>query len=444
MKRIILCILIIAVFFTGCSVCKLQPPPAETDKPNLASTNDCVKTPTPTPTHLENKTQDLMQNVIGKSYMVKKPDDDAIEHMENFSVDLFRRSYEKEKNILLSPLSVLIALAMTANGADGETLKQMEQVLGDGFSIHQINMYCSYLLNELCKEGQVKMTYANSIWFRDVANFTPKQNFLQKNADYYGASIYKAAFDDQTLTDINQWVAEKTNGMIENILDKIPADAMLYIINALAFEGTWKEAYSENTIWAGTFMNYGGERQLVEMMHGTEEQYLVDGNATGFIKEYAGGQYSFVALLPNAGVSLDNYVASLTGDGFRTLLKNAQSTEVKVAIPKFSYDYDVLLNQSLMEMGITDAFSPQLADFSNIEETATIGDLYISRVIHKTFISVNEAGTKAGAATIIELPAKGYGPTETRTVYLNRPFVYAIVDNATGLPIFMGAVVDLG
>lgn len=428
MKRIILCILIIAVFFTGCSVCELQPPSEET--------------PTPTPEPLENETQDLMQNVIGKSYMVKKPDDDAIEHMENFSIALFQRNYEKEKNTLISPLSVLIALAMTANGADGETLKQMEQVLGEGFSIHQTNMYCSYLLNEFCKDGQVKMNCANSIWFRDTATFTPRQDFLQTNADYYGASVYKAAFDDRTLQDINQWVTEKTNGMIENILDEIPANAMLYIINALAFEGKWKDAYSENSIRDGVFTNHEGKKQSVELMYSTEEQYLEDGSATGFIKEYAGGQYSFVALLPKEGVSLDDYVTSLTGDGFQTLLATAKSTDISVAIPKFCYDYDVLLNQSLMEMGITDAFSPQLADFSKMAEVSD-GNLYISRVIHKTFIAVDEEGTRAGAATIVEVP-KCSAPTETYTVHLTRPFVYAIVDNTTGIPAFMGAVVDLG
>ena len=344
---------------------------------------------------------------------------------------------------MLSPVSVLIALAMTANGAEEGTLTQMERVLGETLSIDQLNAHYSYLLNEFSKEGQVKMTVANSIWFRDVANFTPKQYFLQKNADYYDASVYKAPFDDQTLAEINQWVSEKTNGMIENILDEIPADAMLYIINALAFEGTWKEAYSEHYIRNGVFTNYEGEKQSVKLMYSTEEQYLDDGSATGFIKEYAGGQYSFVALLPNEGVSLDDYVTSLTGDRFRNILGTAKNENVSVAIPKFSYDYDVLLNQSLMEMGITDAFSPQLADFSNMAEGAD-GNLYIGRVIHKTFISVDEEGTKAGAATIIEVPKNSATMTKPCMVHLTRPFVYAIVDNATGLPVFMGTVVDLG
>ncbi len=458
-KLMVLCsVLFVAVMLiqlVSCSVCDLQPPPPEetpVPKPTSSetamslppSTNDCVKTSTPTPVQSQAKTQNLMQNITARTVVEVEPDANFVEHTTDFSIELFQKTYLKEKNTLLSPVSALIALAMTANGAGGETLAQMERVLGGTLSIDQLNAYYYYFLNGFRKTDKLKMTCANSIWFRDTATFTPRQGFLQKNADYYDASVYKSAFDDQTLQDINQWVTEKTNGMIENILDEIPADAMLYIINTLAFEGTWKEAYSENAIREGTFTNYRGERQSVEMMYSTEERYLDDGRATGFVKDYVGGQYSFVALLPNAGVSLDNYVASLTGDGLRTLLKNAQSTDVKVAIPKFSYAYDVFLNPSLMEMGMTDAFSVQLADFSNMEENAMGSDLYISRVIHKTFISVDEAGTQAGAATIIEVPTKDYGPTKTYTVYLTRPFVYAIVDNATGIPVFLGTVVDLG
>ena len=442
MKKIILYIIVLAVLFTGCSVCELEPPPPEKTAPPYQSPVITL-TPTSTPVSEQAQTQNLMQHITTKAVTSKAPDAGFAEHTTDFSIELFQKSYSDEKNTLLSPVSVLIALAMTANGAEEGTLTQMERVLGETLSIDQLNAHYSYLLNEFSKEGQVKMTVANSIWFRDVANFTPKQYFLQKNADYYDASVYKAPFDDQTLAEINQWVSEKTNGMIENILDEIPADAMLYIINALAFEGTWKEAYSEHYIRNGVFTNYEGEKQSVKLMYSTEEQYLDDGRATGFIKEYAGGQYSFVALLPNEGVSLDDYVTSLTGDRFRNILGTAKNENVSVAIPKFSYDYDVLLNQSLMEMGITDAFSPQLADFSNMAEGAD-GNLYIGRVIHKTFISVDEEGTKAGAATIIEVPKNSATMTKPCMVHLTRPFVYAIVDNATGLPVFMGTVVDLG
>ena len=176
------------------------------------------------------------------------------------------------------------------------------------------------------------------------------------------------------------------------------------------------------------------------MMYSNESLYLDDGKATGFLKPYKNG-YSFAALLPNEGVALDDYIASLTGEGFLTTVKNAKEDPVEAAMPKFSYDYGIEMSDALKALGMTVPFDAELADFSGLGHSSD-GNIYISCVLHKAYIAVDEKGTKAGAATAIEAPAAGDWE-DRRRVILDRPFVYAIIDNTAGLPIFIGAVTDI-
>lgn len=358
----------------------------------------------------------------------------------DFAVKLFQNS-AGEENALISPLSVLCALAMTANGAKGETLLQMEGVFG--LNISELNDYLHAYLEYLPSGDKYKVSVADSIWFRDDDKLTIEQSFLQTNADYYGASVYKAPFDDSTLKDINAWVSENTDGMIENILDKIPDAAVMYLINALAFDAEWETIYKETQVRDGTFTKESGETRDVEMMYCSEHQYLDDGSATGFLKYYADRKYAFAALLPNEGVSVTDYVASLTGEGLMSTLQTAQDVEVKTSIPKFESEYSIEMSDILKAMGITDAFDLSKADFAALGQSAD-GNIFISRVLHKTYIAVDEKGTKAGAATVAEAAAGSAAPLDDpKTVYLDRPFVYMLIDCETNLPIFIGTVIDM-
>ena len=161
----------------------------------------------------------------------------------DFAIRLFKESMEDGENTLISPLSVLVALSMTANGADNETLSQMEAVLG--MPIDQLNTWISTYMANLPEEEKYKLSLANSIWFKDDPSFVVNEEFLQTNADYYGAGIYKAPFDDSTLKEINTWVEDNTDGMIKDILDQIPEDAVMYLVNALAFDAEWQNIYNE-------------------------------------------------------------------------------------------------------------------------------------------------------------------------------------------------------
>ena len=386
---------------------------------------------------------DLMKDVPAKAVDVLPDMDAGAAAVADFGVRLFKTSMEEGENTLISPLSVLYALAMTANGADGETLAQMEQVLG--MDVDNLNSYMLAYLDLLPETKDYKMSLANSIWFKDDPNFTVEQSFLQTNADYYGAGAYKAAFDEGTRNDINNWVKEHTDGMIPEILDEIPDEAIMYLVNALAFDAKWADEYEEHQIREGRFTMEDGTRQDVDMMHSEEYTYLEDDMGTGFIKYYKDRRYAFVAMLPNEGVTVSQYVDSLTGEHLRELLNNPQDVTVFASIPKFETEYDIEMSEVLQEMGMTDAFDWRVADFSKLGTYNVDGmNICINRVLHKTFISVSEQGTRAGAATAVEMVAEGAMEiVEFKEVVLDRPFVYMLIDCETNLPFFIGTMMNV-
>ena len=386
---------------------------------------------------------DLMKDVPAKAVDVLPDMDAGAAAATDFGVRLFQTSMEEGKNTLISPLSVLYALAMTANGADGETLAQMQQVLG--MDSDDLNCYMLAYMDLLPEAEEYKMSLANSIWFKDDPNFTVNESFLQTNADYYGSSIYKAAFDEGTRNDINNWVKEHTDEMIPEILDEIPDEAIMYLVNALAFEAQWDDVYDEFQVRDDIFTKEDGTKQDVEMMHADEYKYLSDDLATGFIKYYEGRKYAFAALLPNEGVTVQQYVDSLTGSHLQKMLADPEEIQVFTCIPKFESEYDIEMSEVLQEMGMTDAFDWCIADFSKLGTYNVDGmNICINRVLHKTFISVAEQGTTAGAATAVEMVAEGAAEIqEYREVILDRPFVYMLIDCETNLPFFIGAMMDV-
>ena len=359
--------------------------------------------------------------------------------LTDFGVRLFKESYEDHKNTLISPLSVMYALAMTANGAKGETLEEMEAVLG--MPVEELNTFLYSYAKNLPQDKKYKLSMANSIWFKDDASFNVNEDFLQTNADYYGAGIYKAPFNEQTVKDINSWVKQNTDEMIPEILDEIPAEAVMYLVNALAFEAEWETIYNEYDVRDGEFTLINGVTQNVEYMYGEEHTYLEDENTTGFLKYYKDGKYAFAALLPKEATNIVEYVKQLDGAKINKLLENKKSATVMTAIPKFETEYDISLKEVLESMGMKKAFNSSQADFTGLG-TFTDKNIFMSRVLHKTFISVNEKGTKAGAATAVEMSAEGAIEVQNE-VYLKRPFVYLLIDCETNTPFFIGATMHV-
>ncbi len=353
------------------------------------------------------------------------PSDAAAE----FALSLLQSSYKGgNENMILSPYSVLLALAMTANGADGETLAQMEEVFG--LSCEELNTFL-YSCKQM--ERQELIT-ANSIWLRDTGAVCVKQSFLQTNKDYFDAQIFQAPFDDQTVEDINLWVREHTEERIEELLQELNPETVMVLLNALTFDGVWEAPFEANDTYEGVFYAADGTQQQVQMMRSTEYGYLEDAMATGFVKDYENG-YSFVALLPNEGVSMEDYVVFLTGESLLNTIENAAQESVRVAMPKLETETSLELDKALSDLGMDLAFGEQ-ADFSRMDGTQ---ELFISSVLHKTYLKVDEKGTEAAAATAVTMDAKS-APPMGPSVVLERPYVMAIMDNETGAILFLGVV----
>ncbi len=390
---------------------------------------------------MEVEADNIMEGISANEVTGRSADERFVANAADFSIELFKNTVTQGENSLISPLSVLLALSMTANGADNNTLAQMETLLGGDIPLDELNEYLYGYVKSLPSEEKARFTIANSIWFRDDENrLTVEKVFLQKNADYYAADAYKSPFDNQTLEDINSWVKENTDGMIDKILEEIRDDAVMYLINAIVFDAEWETVYNKANVSSGEFTALDGAKQTVDFMWSEEGVYLEDNRSKGFIKPYANDNYSLVALLPNEEVGLKDYIASLTGESFLNIIKESQDALVSATLPKFSYDYKITMNDALKELGIPEAFNPTAADFGRLGRSSR-GNIYIGEVLHKTFISVDELGTKAGAVTKVEMRDEAY--VEPKIVKLDRPFLYAIIDNSTSLPVFIGTVTSI-
>ncbi len=364
-------------------------------------------------------------------------DDDFSSAAIDFSIDLFSRSFDSKNNTLVSPLSVMMALATTANGADNNTLKQMETVLGGELIIDKLNEYLHGYIENLPDSEKVKLSIANSVWMRDH-KLVVEDIFIKKAADYYNAEIFKAKFDNETLKDMNDWIAKNTDNGIKDAISNIPDYAMLYIINTVLFDAEWASPYYDYEVRNGTFTDYLGNEKETSFMYSGEWEYIEDENSTGFLKQYSGGKYSFAAILPNEDISVEKYVKSLDGEKFAALIGSNRRVMVTTVMPKFEFDYSIEMSEILTDMGMVDAFSSGATDFTKMGRTDN--GLYIDKVSHQTFIKVDEKGTKAGAATVVMMGDGAAMIDEVKEVILDRPFVFAIMDNDAGLPIFIGTV----
>jgi serpin B len=357
----------------------------------------------------------------------------------DFAFNLFKRVnvVNKEKNIFISPFSVSIALSMTLNGANGETFEAMRSTLGlQNLSLESINFSYKELIPLLTNlDENVKMLVANSVWCRYGVAF--EQNFLNVLRNYYDAKSDVLDFSSpEAVRKINQWVEDKTNGTIKEIIKEIPKEAVMYILNAIYFKGAWKYKFDKSKTREGDFIV--SDNNYVKAMF-----MLQAGNYDCFFNEefsalrlpYGKGNFAFVVLLPNYQNDIDNFIASFDRTKWENCINNLKETEeVTVYLPKFKTEFDVKLKEILAAMGMSIAFS-EFADFSNLCKTLAC---QITNVIHKGYVEVSEEGTEASAVTAVEI-----GYTSSRPAfYLNRPFVYVIYERNTGAILFMGKLAN--
>ncbi len=364
-----------------------------------------------------------------------------IEALYDVYLKFFKSTVSDEKaSSLISPLSIITALGMVADGADGETLAQFETLFG--ITAEQLDKAISFYSNSLSSTDKAKFESANSIWFTDRDDFKANEDYIARVLGAYFPSLYTVDFrKSATVDEINGWVSDHTDEMIDKIVDELNPLTVMVLINAIVFDAKWEQEYDEYQVGSEVFHAYDGTEQTIDMMHSMEDVYISMNNACGFAKYYSGNKYQFVALLPDEGIDIYDFVAGLDAGELKAALAKKMHTGVEAGLPKFSYDYDITLNSALQSLGLTDAFKPYAADFTKMA-TVDGENIYISKVIHKTHIDVDEDGTRAAAVTGIIMEATAVA-VEPKWVVLDRPFVYMIVDSEYNLPIFMGIVTEI-
>lgn len=381
-----------------------------------------------------------LQNNIALSGPI---DPDVVKANTQFGFNLFNeiRKTEQDQNIFISPFSVSVALTMTLNGAAGETEQAMIGTLQlQDITTDSINSSYAQLQQALqTSDPKVTLTIANSLWGDEGISFNP--NFLQRNTQFFNAEISVLDFlAPSTLMTINQWVNDRTNGKIPKILDEINANAVLFLINAIYFKGSWQTEFDPANTRDGTFHLANGSTKQVPMMFRSGRYSHYYGDAFQAVNlPYGDGRISMYIFLPARDSNLNTFLGTLNPENWENWMSQFREQEISLRMPKFKLEYGTKeLNDALTTLGMGIAFDANRADFSRMASLEDLGqNLYIDKVSHKTFIEVNEEGTEAAAVTVVGIVKTSLPPQFT----VDRPFFFAIRDNETGTVLFMGTVV---
>ena len=373
--------------------------------------------------------------------LVKDLDRDLVRANTRFAFNIFNQlTIEEEgQNIFISPLSILLALAMTYNGAVGETAQGMAHAMEfEGMDMEELNQgFSDLMISILSADKSVELSIANSIWQRQ--DFDAKEDFIGTNKKYYNSEVKKLDFSDPGAADtINDWISDATKEKIQKMLKEIPPDAVMYLINAIYFKGDWTYPFEEEATYEEVFYLADGSTKSVPMMHMTETFSYARHKGFKMIKlPYGQEKLAMYILLPDEGADIDTIISSLDDELWRTLTEEFETGEVELTMPKYKMEYGVkLLNDALKALGMEAAFTP-MADFTNIAE-----GIFISRIMHKAVIEVNEKGSEAAAATVVEMVESAMPMDEIFEFRTDRPFIFTISDERTGSILFMGKVMN--
>ncbi|MDX2415131.1 MAG: serpin family protein [Bacteroidales bacterium] len=359
------------------------------------------------------------------------------ESSNQFSFDIFNQilgSKSSIENIMISPMSISYALSMTLNGAAGETRTAMMEALRTGdLTLDEINNSYRTLSDKITTvDKRVIMSIANSVWVEDRLDV--KQEFIDALVNYFNAEGHQFNINDPDIVDkVNKWISDNTNGKIEEMIDEIPSDVVMLLINAIYFNGKWRMQFDTDETLDKPFYLANGGSVDVDMMY-QKNNFKISCNDRLCLVELPYGQGNFVmdVILPAEGLSTADILDDLTDAKFNQLLETAYEREINIYMPRFKYEYKIELGDVLSAMGMGVAFTGA-ADFSNIADAG----LAISKVLHQTFIDNKEEGTEAAAATVVMIELTSL-PPEPQTINLNRPFYYIIRESSTNSIIFMG------
>lgn len=355
--------------------------------------------------------------------------------IESFSEKLCLELIENntEGNTVFSPLSAYLALAMVKEGADGETLEEMTAAMGD-LSAEDIYI----LISHLTTLENTQLNIANSVWIDTASDINPKREYLDTLSDYYLAECYKTALSAAE-KEVNSWISEHTNKMIENMLDETALDGcVMSLVNAIYMNANWDNKFDASNTRKRNFINSDGSTAETDFMHnGVRSELVIESDAyIGVTLPYEDTSLRFVAIMPTDEASDTNAAlkAVYSNGGWKTISEKAEHEKIRLYLPSLEYNSSLSLGETLKALGIEKAFTAA-ADFSGIDES-----LMIDSVLQNAAIKLHEDGTEASAATVVTVKATGaLLPAEkVRTIEFNRPFVFAVIDTVSGAVIFAG------
>ena len=357
-----------------------------------------------------------------------------------FGLRLLARISQQQqgKNIFISPASIAIALAMTYNGAAGNTARGIATVLGvkdsDPEQLNQATQAWQQALQQ--QDPKVRLAIANSLWARAGIDF--KQKFIAAIREYYQGQATSLDFSSpEAIARINSWVKEQTRGKITKIIDSIPSSAVLFLLNALYFKGEWQTRFDQKQTHNANFFLSNGQKQKIRMMvQAGKFHYLSSESFKAVALPYGQGNVVMYVFLPDKDSSLKKFLTEFTMDNWQKWSQKFSEMEGDVLLPRFQLEYKVGLNAFLKQMGMELAFDSKQADFSRMHAIPPI--IFIQSVLHKTFIEVNEAGAEAAAVTSVGFGIESI--SERFSFIVNRPFFFAIYDQKNQTFLFLGSV----
>lgn len=418
--RIITGVMAASLIFSGCSVNLKKDKPLK-ENPNVKTEINLDKVA---------ETQ-YDRNLMEKEY-------------RRFSLDLLNQTIKDadgEGNVMVSPASVMMALDMVAAGAKGDTLKQLTDVFAKGQGALDQQAYAAALMDKINGSKDVEFTCANAVWNNEkLLGDGINTRYVDYIKETFLAEYKAEAFGNGTADEINKWADEHTKHMISEIVKDIDPYTAMILVNAICFDGKWETEYEDYQVNTGKFTKTDGSTQDVMFLSEETRDYFETDKATGFMKAYKGGEYAFLAILPKDGsISANAFAKDFTAEDYEKFIKSVTTQyDVCSKMPEFKSDFELSMNDTIKTLGAGDVFDENKADLSGI--AGEPGDLFVSKVIHKTHIEVDRTGTKAAAVTAVECDVACAEPPEFKTVNCDRPFVYAIVDVKTMTPVFIGTV----
>jgi len=355
----------------------------------------------------------------------------------NFGIELFKQTALAENtNLMLSPLSANVALTMLLNGCDAQTYEQISGMLGyGGLTLEEINAtYKSLVSQLLAADPQVNIALANAVWYRN--GFSVKPAYLDAMDASFDAEIGALDFNSPSAIEtINGWASSNTNGKIPKVINEISPDAVMFLMNALYFKGSWTNQFDKNLTANRVFhLADGTSKQASSMSSKISVKYFETSDYTAIEMPYGRQNFSMVVILP--ATTLDNFTENFNGADWSFLTNAldgmAYTSEIEVTMPRFKFEFEKVLNDQLKALGMTDVFNPELADLSKISDE----DIFVSFVKQNTFVDVNEEGTEAAAVTTIGIEVTSAPQPFT----VDKPFIFAIRERTTNTLLFIGKV----